>query len=50
MTNVKITTSEGDLLVKLEDELTPKTVANFLHYVDEGFYTNTLFHLSLIHI
>ncbi|MBP6103924.1 MAG: peptidylprolyl isomerase [Gammaproteobacteria bacterium] len=44
MTNVKITTSEGDLLVKLEDELTPKTVHNFLQYVDEGFYTNTLFH------
>jgi peptidyl-prolyl cis-trans isomerase B (cyclophilin B) len=44
MTNVKMTTSEGDLFIKLEDELTPKTVENFLQYVDEGFYTNTLFH------
>ncbi len=44
MTKIKITTSEGDLIIKLEDEITPKTVENFLSYVDEGFYTNTLFH------
>ncbi len=44
MTNVKIQTSEGDLIVKLEDKITPKTVQNFLQYVDEGFYAGTLFH------
>lgn len=44
MTKVKLNTSLGDITIKLEDELTPKTVENFLHYVKEGFYNDTLFH------
>ncbi|MBQ9787475.1 MAG: peptidyl-prolyl cis-trans isomerase [Lentisphaeria bacterium] len=39
-----IKTSQGDISVKLYPEKTPETVANFLEYVREGFYNNTIFH------
>ena len=41
---VKITTSMGDIIIELLPDRAPLTVANFLHYVKEGYYTNTLFH------
>lgn len=41
---VLIETSSGDILVELFADKTPETVANFLRYVDEGFYKNTIFH------
>ena len=41
---VRITTSMGELLIELDEELAPNTVQNFLQYVDEGFYDNTVFH------
>lgn len=41
---VLLETSSGDILVELFEEKAPKTVANFLTYVDDGFYTNTIFH------
>jgi cyclophilin family peptidyl-prolyl cis-trans isomerase len=41
---VKIQTNQGDIVVELYPQKAPKTVANFLQYVDDGFYTNTLFH------
>ena len=41
---VKISTSLGDIVVELYPAKAPKTVANFLQYVDDGFYTNTIFH------
>jgi len=41
---VQIDTSYGPILVELEPELAPRTVANFLGYVKEGFYSDTLFH------
>ena len=41
---VKITTSMGDIIIELLPDRAPLTVANFLRYVKEGFYTNTLFH------
>lgn len=41
---VLIETSSGDILVELFADTTPETVANFLRYVDEGFYKNTIFH------
>jgi cyclophilin family peptidyl-prolyl cis-trans isomerase len=41
---VVINTSYGPFVVELEPDLAPRTVANFLQYVDEGFYTDTIFH------
>jgi len=41
---VKIQTSMGDMIVALDAEKAPKTVENFLTYVHEGFYDNTVFH------
>lgn len=37
-------TSKGDIKIKLDTENTPKTAANFLAYVEQGFYNGTLFH------
>ena len=37
-------TNVGSFIVELYPEKAPVTVANFLGYVDEGFYDNTLFH------
>ena len=39
-----IHTSLGDITLELNEEKAPKTVTNFLSYVDEGFYSNTVFH------
>jgi len=41
---VLIETSAGDILVELFPSDAPATVANFLQYVDDGFYTGTIFH------
>jgi len=41
---VVISTSLGDITVELDAQKAPKTVANFLAYVDEGFYNDTVFH------
>lgn len=41
---VQIQTSEGMLLVQLNPTAAPITVANFMNYVNTGFYTNTVFH------
>ncbi|MDD5698298.1 MAG: peptidylprolyl isomerase [Victivallaceae bacterium] len=41
---VIIKTSRGDIKVKLFTGESPKTVANFLRYVDEQHYDNTIFH------
>jgi len=43
-TQVKVTTSIGDFVIELRSDRAPITTANFLRYVREGFYTNTLFH------
>lgn len=34
----------GIVVLQLTDDATPVTVANFLEYVDEGFYNSTIFH------
>jgi cyclophilin family peptidyl-prolyl cis-trans isomerase len=41
---VQIDTSYGPIVVELEPDLAPRTVANFLQYVSEGFYDNTIWH------
>jgi cyclophilin family peptidyl-prolyl cis-trans isomerase len=41
---VLLHTSAGDITLELDAKAAPKTVANFLQYVNEGFYNNTLFH------
>ncbi len=40
-TRVRLETNLGEMVVELNDELAPITVANFLTYVDEGFYDGT---------
>ncbi|MDP1614334.1 MAG: peptidylprolyl isomerase [Methylococcales bacterium] len=39
-----IKTSKGDIKLELDHENTPETVKNFLSYVKDGFYNNTIFH------
>jgi len=41
---VQLLTSYGPIVVELEAELAPKTVANFLQYVKDGHYKGTIFH------
>ena len=43
-TKVVIKTSMGNIELELYDKKSPLSVKNFLQYVDEGFYTNMLFH------
>ena len=42
--SVRFVTSEGAFVVRLRPDVAPETVENFLSYVDEGFYADTLFH------
>ena len=41
---VRIQTNAGDITVELYPGEAPLTVANFLSYVDSGFYAGTVFH------
>ncbi|MHB9138639.1 MAG: peptidylprolyl isomerase [Victivallaceae bacterium] len=41
---VTIKTSMGDIKVKLFDKEAPETVKNFLQYIADGHYKNTIFH------
>ncbi len=41
---VRFRTSLGNFTVELEPDLAPLSVANFLQYVDDDFYRNTVFH------
>lgn len=43
-TQIKLTTSSGNIVLELDETNAPKTVANFLAYVDDGFYNGTVFH------
>ncbi|UIJ39463.1 peptidylprolyl isomerase [Desulfobaculum bizertense] len=41
---VVMETSEGTMMIMLDEKKAPKSVENFLRYVDEGFYNGTVFH------
>jgi len=41
---VLMQTTLGDMVIELYPAKAPKTVANFLKYVDDGFYNGTIFH------
>jgi peptidyl-prolyl cis-trans isomerase A (cyclophilin A) len=41
---VTFETNRGNFVVELYPDKAPKTVANFMQYVNSGFYKNTLFH------
>lgn len=43
-TLVEFETTQGSFTVELYPEKAPKTVDNFLDYVKDGFYENTIFH------
>ncbi|MHC4637746.1 MAG: peptidylprolyl isomerase [Planctomycetota bacterium] len=43
-TRVKLETNKGDIVLELDEKAAPITVANFLGYVNKGFYDNTVFH------
>ncbi len=41
---VHLETNQGVIVLDLNADKAPKTVANFLAYAREGFFTNTVFH------
>ncbi|MFM9957055.1 MAG: peptidylprolyl isomerase [Phycisphaerales bacterium] len=44
LVTVRMTTNMGDMVIELDAEKAPVTVANFLKYADGGFYNDTVFH------
>ena len=43
-TKVKLTTNLGEIIIQLNTDKAPVSSANFLTYVNEGFYNGTIFH------
>jgi len=41
---ITIKTNHGNILIEVYPDKAPKTVANFLSYVKDGFYHKTIFH------
>jgi len=41
---IKLHTNHGTIVLELDAEKAPETVANFLQYAKEGFYDGTIFH------
>ena len=48
-TRLEFQTTQGNFTVEVYPEYAPKTVANFLQYVKDGFYENTIFHRVINH-
>ncbi|WP_049622965.1 peptidylprolyl isomerase [Frateuria defendens] len=44
---VLLHTSQGDITLELYPDKAPKSVANFLQYVRDGFYSGTVFHRAI---
>ena len=47
--SVEFQTNQGNFTIELYPEKAPKTVANFLQYIKDGFYENTIFHRVINH-
>lgn len=41
---IKMQTNHGTITLKLDTDKAPETVANFMQYVNDGFYNGTIFH------
>lgn len=41
---IRLKTNQGDILLELDEAKAPKTCANFIQYVQDGFYDGTIFH------
>ena len=41
---VRLQTTLGEILVETDEEKAPETSANFISYVKDGFYDDTIFH------
>ena len=46
---VTIHTNHGDIRLELFPQESPKSVANFLQYANDGFYNGTIFHRVISH-
>lgn len=44
---VRVETSQGVMEITLRPDVAPKTVENFLAYVDAGYYEGTIFHRAI---
>ncbi|MEQ1880124.1 MAG: peptidylprolyl isomerase [Burkholderiales bacterium] len=44
MSRVRLDTSLGEIIIELDTEKAPASARNFLQYVEDGFYDNTIFH------
>ncbi len=44
MPRVRLVTTLGDIVIELNQAKAPKSVENFLTYVNDGFYNGTIFH------
>ncbi len=42
--NVRMQTNKGTIVLELDEEKAPVTVANFVEYARSGFYDGTIFH------
>jgi cyclophilin family peptidyl-prolyl cis-trans isomerase len=46
-TQVQVVTSMGNVTIELNAERAPLTVAQFLKFVDQGYYSGTIFHRAI---
>jgi peptidyl-prolyl cis-trans isomerase A (cyclophilin A) len=44
---VQVATSQGNFTIELNPERAPLTVAQFLKFVDQGYYSGTIFHRAI---
>lgn len=44
---VELKTNRGSIVIELNAQKAPKTVANFLRYVQDGHYNGTIFHRTI---